>query len=56
MKIAMWFSLMVIATVVATVAGVTGNNIGFAFGLIAIAGFAFNFMSSFVDALRDMRR
>lgn len=52
----MWFSLMVVMTVVTTVAGVTGNNLGFATGLVGVACFSFLFMWFFLEALRDVRR
>ncbi|WP_439125958.1 MAG: hypothetical protein ACNJA3_29050 (plasmid) [Pseudomonas rhizophila] len=55
MKIALWFSLMIVAVVLSIVTGVTGNLTGLALGLVAVTAFSFNFMSHFVEALRDMR-
>lgn len=55
LKIALWFSLMIVAVVLSIVTGVTGNLTGLALGLVAVTAFSFNFMSHFVEALRDMR-
>jgi len=55
LKIALWFSLMVAMVVLTVVAGVTGNGLGLAAGLVAVTCFAFLLMWLFVEALRDKR-
>lgn len=51
MKIAIWFSLLVVMTVVTVVEGVTGNRVTMTTGLVAVAAFAWLFMVRFVEAM-----
>lgn len=55
MKIALFFSLMVIAIVATVVAG-SNSRLGFLCGLLSGGIFAFLFMKSFVEALYTLRK
>ncbi|WP_167356514.1 hypothetical protein [Pseudomonas lurida] len=56
MKIALSFSLIVVMTVLAVVAGVTGNKPALALALMTVALASTIFMWLFVETLRGMRR
>lgn len=56
LKIALSFSLMVVMTVLAVVAGVNGNKPALALSLVSVAFVSTIFMWLFVNVLRGMRR
>ncbi|MDH4602394.1 hypothetical protein [Pseudomonas syringae] len=51
MKIAVWFSFMVVVSLAVIVAGVQGNVVATFLGLVSAAGSAFLFMMYFVEAM-----
>lgn len=51
LKIAIWFSLLAVMSVVTVVEGVTGNRVTMTSGLVAVGAFAWLFMWRFVEAM-----
>lgn len=53
LKIAIWFSSMVVMALAALIAGMQGNIFATACAFLSVAGSAFLFMQHFVDALQS---